>query len=107
MYFMVWGKLKTPQEWRAPNMPPAPPPQDAFIPCGVFRCETAELACQAAAKKVGQIGTYFAIEGTPWGIDMMAVDDVLELGHEPPEEDEKERRIRALERGVLDKDVPV
>ncbi len=47
---------------------------------GVFRAERAELACQAAARKNGSAGTYFAIEGFPWGLEMNHVDGVEELG---------------------------
>lgn len=49
-------------------------------PLGVFQAETAELACQAAAKKNGTAGTYFAIEGYPWGLEMNQVAGVKELG---------------------------
>jgi hypothetical protein len=51
----------------------------AIVPT-IFRCETALQACQAAAKKTGGMGTYLAVEGFPWGIDMVGVDGVTELG---------------------------
>lgn len=48
----------------------------------------------------------FAVEGTPWGIDMLDVEDVEELGQEAKPEDSKEKRIRELERTVYVPMVP-
>lgn len=46
---------------------------------GVFRAPSPELACQAAARKVGSVGSFFALEGTPFGVMMNPVDGVDEL----------------------------
>lgn len=47
---------------------------------GVFQATDATRACHAAARKHGRAGTYFAVEGTPWGLEMQPVEDVAELG---------------------------
>lgn len=47
--------------------------EDALVwsgPVGVFEADKAEHACQAAAKKVGWMGSYFAIDGYPWGVEL-------------------------------------
>lgn len=49
-------------------------------PVGVFKADTATQACQAAAKKVGAFGNFFAVEGTPWGLDIYTDDGVQEFG---------------------------
>lgn len=117
MYYLVFSKRVEPPHPQAqvlsgPGGYPIGPgigevaARTIISPISIFRADRAEDACQAAAKKVGSMGTYFAIEGTPWGVDLIDTEGTTELGAEPPEDDEKERRIRALERGVLDKDVP-
>lgn len=40
-------------------------------PIGVFTGNQPEDACKAAAASVGTMGTFFAVEGTPWGIELM------------------------------------
>lgn len=65
-YYLVFGSVKRPRgfmggtflDWGQP-------------PIGVYSGETAKEACHAAAKDSGQMATYFAIEGYPWGIDLM------------------------------------
>lgn len=37
-------------------------------------------ACRAAARKHGAAGTFFAVEGVPWGVEMMEAPGVSELG---------------------------
>lgn len=49
-------------------------------PVGVFRAGDPESACRAAAKKRGHVGTFFAIAGVPWGVEMNPVENVSELG---------------------------
>jgi hypothetical protein len=78
-------------------------------PLAVFHADTAEEACRAAAAATHRLTTYFAIEGTPWGVEMIKVDGVREIGASLSEddEDEKDRRLRELERRVLDREVPL
>lgn len=114
MYWLVFNRQSRPQAeqvsrdiyGRETGRTQIGPDYVQIVPVAIFRCDTAEQACQAAAKKSAMMGTYFAIEGTPWGVDMIEVEGVEELGVAPPGEDEKDRRIRALERSVLDHDVP-
>lgn len=109
MYWLVFNKWSETQGAQFSSggslvAMPAQVSQIRIVPA-IFRADTAEQACQAAAKKMGSMGTYFAVEGTPWGVDLVDVEGVEELGA-PETEDAKERRIRALERSVLDHDVP-
>lgn len=66
-------------------------------PIGVFHAPDAESACQAAARKSGVVGTFFAVEGFPWGVELTDVSDVTELG-EHQMLSEREIRLRELER---------
>ena len=70
-------------------------------PVGVFRGESAEQACQAAARKAGVIGTFFAIEGFPWGVSLLhTVAEELTMT-DPAEETrlaQLEKRSRKMER---------
>ena len=65
---------------------------------GLFKADNAEDACKAAAKKVGKVGTFFACEGYPWGVELMDIEGVSELGGPPSAEDARDRKIRDLER---------
>jgi len=47
---------------------------------GVFAANNAEAACKAAAKKSGRMGNFFAIEGFPWGVEMIDTEDAVEFG---------------------------
>jgi hypothetical protein len=47
---------------------------------GVFKAETPEDACLAAAKKAQSMSTLFAVEGFAWGLDMEADPNTVELG---------------------------
>lgn len=56
---------------------------------GVFECEDAESACQAAAKKAGSVTNFFAVPGTPWGVAMIDDNEVTEYGAGLSEEDKR------------------
>lgn len=96
---------------RDTSAPPGTPDRDrlaTFVSTvAVFHASSGEEACRAAAAKTKNLRTYFAVEGTPWGVDMLQVEGVVELGAEPPQETELERRTRELERRVLERDVPL
>ena len=49
---------------------------------GVFETDSAEKACQAAAKKAERFGSFFAVEGFPWGIDLLET-EATEFGADP------------------------
>lgn len=67
---------------------------------GVFHAPTAEDACKAAAIKAGFAGTFFAVEGTPWGIDMYE-SEVEEYGApKDPAASRLDRLEAALMRGM-------
>jgi hypothetical protein len=67
-------------------------------PVGVFRADSAEQACQAAAKKTGFMGNYFALQGTPWGIELFET-DADEFGADTTI-DPLQRRIAELEKST-------
>jgi hypothetical protein len=103
MHYMVFaaGRRYLPgHAAQAPAMPPIGLVWDSS-PIGVFSADSAERACQAAARKHGAAGTFFAIEGYPWGLEMVEVEGVTELGNET---DPQAVRIRDLERQVLERD---
>lgn len=65
-FYIVFGSQKRPTDFMGGKALDWGQP-----PIGVYSADSAEKACQAAAKDHGQMATYFAVEGTPWGIDMM------------------------------------
>lgn len=72
----------------------------AHGPVGVFRADDAEEACKAASRKIGSMGTFFAVEGFPWGVSMV-VADAEELGTEPLSTlDQLETKSRDMEKTV-------
>lgn len=75
-WYLVFGSTKRPAnfvggrklDWGQP-------------PIGVYQAETPEIACQAAAQDHGSVATMFAVEGTPWGLDMMDRAPAAQLGN--------------------------
>ena len=100
-YYIVFGANQQVPSGQAYGGPPTNAPHTLVwfnAPIGVFRTDTAERACMAAAKKSGAIGTFFAVDGTPWGVELMDVEGATELGGPPNIDDERDRRIHDLER---------
>lgn len=71
--------------------------QTYAAPVAVFKADNGEDACRACAAKTGRLTQYFAVEGVPWGIEMISVENVEELGAEKTPENDHERRMRELE----------
>lgn len=69
-YYMIFNAIRQGNRLSWPNI------------VGVFKATTPEFACRAAAKRQGTVGTYFAVEGFPWGIEMEEVEGTEELGSE-------------------------
>lgn len=67
-------------------------PQISWQVVGVFEAATAEAACKAAAKKRQVFGSFFAVEGFPWGIDLIEI-EATEFGRDQ----EELTRLRQLE----------
>lgn len=65
-------------------------------PIGVFQADSIEEAFLAAAKKANGLGTFFAVEGTPWGLDMEPDPNVKELGKPLDPMD----RLEAIGKGI-------
>ena len=89
-YFMVWAAGRRQRPGTGWEGPAASVPTELVWdngPIGVFKVdvdgdEGAELACHAGARKHGHAGTYFAIEGYPYGLAVQAPEGVSELGEE-------------------------
>lgn len=88
-FYLVFGSIKRPigfmgekaLDWGQP-------------PIGVYNAPTPEVACQAAARDNGTMATYFAVEGTPWGVDLYEA-PAKQLGRT---EGPNERMSRILDR---------
>lgn len=88
-FYLVFGSVKRPVgfmgekalDWSNP-------------PIGVYSADTPQDACQAAAKDNGQMATYFAVEGTPWGVDLFEA-PAKQLGRS---ESSGDRMSRVLDR---------
>lgn len=69
-------------------------------PVGVFRGDSPDDACKAAAKRTRRMGTYAAIECNVWGLDLLD-SGAVELGSEASEREaklaEKEAMVDALD----------
>ena len=65
-YYIVFGSIKRPADFMGGKRLDWSNP-----PVGVYEAATPADACQAAASDQGQMATYFAVEGTPWGVDMV------------------------------------
>lgn len=65
-HYMVFGSLKRPRGFSG----------ETYLdwqekPIGVYQAETGELACQEAARDSSGYGTFFAVPGIPWGVELM------------------------------------
>lgn len=101
-FYLVFGSKKRPADliggkkldWGQP-------------PVGIYYADDPDDACLAAAKEVGEMGTYFAVEGSPWGLDMVENPATVLLGHDDGPSarmarvldrmEETDRKIRELE----------
>lgn len=64
-FYIVFGSIKRPSDFMGGKRLDWGQP-----PIGVYEAATAGDACQAAASDAGSMATYFAVEGTPWGVDL-------------------------------------
>lgn len=72
--------------------------QWSSTPVGVFKATTAEKACQAAAKKTGWMGNYFALEGFPWGVELFDTEEAAEWGDDETKNMTKLQQMEARSR---------
>lgn len=63
MYYMVFGSKRRPV-WGGESYLD----WDGIV--GVYSAENPEDACKAAARDNESFGTYFAVPGYPWGVEM-------------------------------------
>jgi hypothetical protein len=107
MYFMVMAMTKHQAEptyvgrggaGGAPQFVQAPQALEWHV-TGVFVADSAEQACRAAAKKTQVFGSFFAIEGFPWGVDLMET-EATEFGQDQllSKSERLANRIRELEK---------
>ena len=88
-FYIVFGSIKRPADFFGGKVLDWSQP-----PIGVYQAATPEQACQAAASDHGQMATYFAVGGTPWGVDMMET-PARQLGRS---ENSQDRLNRILDR---------
>lgn len=88
-FYIVFGSIKRPADFFGGKVLDWSQP-----PIGVYQASTPEEACQAAARDHGQMATYFAVSGTPWGVDMMEA-PARQLGRT---ENSQDRLNRILDR---------
>ena len=71
-YYMVFGSIKRPLTGGGSRLDWAIDRQGYPAgPIGVYQADSPQEACQAAAADVAGMGTFFAVEGTPWGLELM------------------------------------
>lgn len=65
-YYLVFGSVKRPLmgggkylDWSSDG------------PLGVYEAESPDDACKLAAADAANMGTFFAVEGFPWGLELM------------------------------------
>lgn len=87
-FYIVFGSIRRPTDFLGGKALDWSQP-----PIGVYQAENAEQACIAAAKDNGTMATYFAVAGTPWGIDMVDA-PARQLGKQ---ESSQDRLARVLE----------
>lgn len=71
-----------------------------WTPTGVYGALSAEAACQAAARATQRVGNFFAVEGFPWGVELLEPDAVEFAGGEATKLQQLEIRSRELEKDV-------
>lgn len=80
-WFMVWGSKKRPKGFMG----------GSYLdwsegPVGAYMADDAAAACQQAAKDSAIFGTFFAVEGYAWGVELMET-GARQLGRREPLED--------------------
>lgn len=88
-FYIVFGSVRRPADFFGGKVLDWSQP-----PIGVYQAEDAETACIAAAKDNGQMATYFAVPGIPWGVDMVEA-PAKQLGRT---ESSQDRMNRILDR---------
>lgn len=83
---------------RAGGQPPGYPSLKTFAaPVAVFQATDPESACRAAAAATKRLTQYLAVEGVPWGVDMVGVENTSEFGAPASKDAETETRLKQLE----------
>lgn len=103
MYYAVLAMIKTEEQVGHPGRYAPEFTKEVHLDwriVGVFEAVSAEAACQAAAKKGGQVGSFFAVEGFPWGVELMDADAIeFGTGEQPLSRlKQLENRSREMER---------
>lgn len=90
-FYIVFGSTRRPADFFGGKVLDWSQP-----PIGVYQAGSPEEACQAAAKDHGQMATYFAVGGTPWGVDMMEA-PAQQLGRTENSQDRLNRILDRME----------
>lgn len=91
-FYIVFGSIKRPADFFGGKALDWSQP-----PIGVYQAQTPEDACQAAARDHGQMATYFAVGGTPWGVDMIEA-PAQQLGRTENSQDRMSRILDRMEK---------
>lgn len=100
MFFIVFGSTRVQDTNPISGRIEGPPVLMWGAPIGVFQADTAEAACKRAAKKVGYMGNFFAVEGSPWGVELLEDETTGEFGVDDMNVHDINQRTRELERSV-------
>lgn len=91
-FYLVFGSIKRPLggggtylDWSSPDNP-----------IGVYQADDPDDACKLAAQDTSSMGNFFAIEGIPWGIELMAPGGGR-FGSKNPAEDHINRLMERLD----------
>jgi hypothetical protein len=91
-FYIVFGSIKRPSDFFGGKSLDWSQP-----PIGVYQADTPEEACQAAARDHGQMATYFAVGGTPWGVDLIEA-PARQLGRTENSQDRMNRILDRMEK---------
>ena len=72
MYYIVFSHQQVRgavENWQGRRQ--VTPDMVSVNPVGVFEAENAEEACKAAAMHTRSLGTFVAVQCTPWGVDLL------------------------------------
>lgn len=88
-YYMVFGSTKRPLMQGGSYL------DWGQHPIGVYGGDTADDACKAAASDSGVFGTFFAIDGFVWGLEMLS-SEATQLGRTASAADRLNRHLDRL-----------
>lgn len=101
MYYLVFGNHpQSSPVWNESTQSSTMQTTNRWEPVDVYEADTAEQACQAAARDNGHMGDYFGVEGFPWGVHLLDTGGARKFGatDELTAMQKLQNRTRELER---------